>query len=69
MLRDVVGGAYVPTVSQYIADLEEAGFENVEFLSLTKVYRKWTDIRNREFIKNREKWVGVRGPIARSQHR
>ena len=64
LLEEVIGAVYVPTVCMYRKQLEEAGFEDVQFEDLTDVWTKWTVIRRDEFLRNREQQVGKGGGLA-----
>lgn len=60
-LRDVVSAPTVTTAAQYVADLEAAGFVDVECVDLSGVWQKWTKARHDLYKESQEETVRMHG--------
>jgi len=60
-LLDVVSAPNVSTVDQYIADLEHAGFVDVEAVDLSPIWQKWTKARHDLYVESKEDTIKAQG--------
>jgi len=60
-LLDVVSAPTVSTVDRYVADLEAAGFVDIEAVDLSGIWRKWTKARHDLYVESREQTVRTQG--------
>jgi len=56
-LLDVVSAPNVSTPQQYAADLESAGFVDVEVVDLSSIWQKWTKARHDLYVESKETTV------------
>jgi len=57
----VVGAVYIPTVPEYIAQLEAAGFEDVKSEPLTEPWVAWTASRRDMFLAKKDRHIATHG--------
>jgi len=60
-LLDVVSAPNVSTVEKYVADLEAAGFVDVEAVDLSPIWQKWTKARHDLYLESKEQTVKTQG--------
>jgi cyclopropane fatty-acyl-phospholipid synthase-like methyltransferase len=60
-LSDVVSAPTVTDAVQYTADLEAAGFVDIEVVDLSDIWTKWTKARHDLYLESREKTVASQG--------
>jgi len=60
-LLDVVSAPNVSTPERYVADLEAAGFVDIEVVDLSATWRKWTKARHDLYAESREETVRTQG--------
>ncbi|MGB3507900.1 MAG: methyltransferase domain-containing protein [Microcoleaceae cyanobacterium] len=60
-LAQTLACSYLPTREQYVADLEAAGFVDVEFEDVTHLWRPWEIQRPIDFEKNKSRHLRVNG--------
>lgn len=60
-LLNVVSAPNVSTVDQYCADLEKAGFVDIEAIDLSDIWKKWTKARHDLYVESREETVRTQG--------
>merc|ERR1712050_203174 len=60
-LLDVVSAPNVSTPEQYAADLESAGFVDIEVVDLSPIWQKWTKARHELYVKSKDNTVKTQG--------
>ena len=60
-LRTVVGATSVVPLSTYKAQLEAAGFVDVECVDLTSLWRQWTKARHKAFVTTKAQSIATHG--------
>jgi len=60
-LLNVVSAPNVSTIDKYIADLESAGFVDVQAIDLSEIWQKWTKARHDLYVESREETVRMQG--------
>jgi len=60
-LLDVVSAPNVSTPEQYAADLEKAGFVDIEIVDMSDIWQKWTKARHELYRDSREETVKAQG--------
>lgn len=60
-LLDVVSAPNVSTPEKYAADLESAGFVDIEVVDLSEIWQKWTKARHDLYAESREETVKMHG--------
>lgn len=60
-LKNVVSAVTVTSADQYIADLESAGFVDVQAVDMSEGWTKWARARHEEYVSNRETTVAMHG--------
>jgi cyclopropane fatty-acyl-phospholipid synthase-like methyltransferase len=60
-LRTVVGATSIVQLSTYKAQLEAAGFVDVECVDLTSLWRQWTKARHEAFVATKERSIAMHG--------
>jgi cyclopropane fatty-acyl-phospholipid synthase-like methyltransferase len=64
-LAETVACTYLPTESQYLADLRGAGFAVIEWVEATPIWQPWVVDRSAQFRKDYEQKVKLHGrPLA-----
>lgn len=60
-LTEIVGAVYVPCQEDYKKQLEQAGFQNVQFEDLTETWCQWTIGRRNRFLEKKDENVNLHG--------
>jgi len=60
-LLNVVSAPNVSTVEKYVADLEQAGFVDVEAVDLSGIWQKWTKARHDLYVESKEQTIKTQG--------
>jgi len=60
-LLDVVSAPNVSTIEKYCADLEAAGFVDIEAVDLSGIWQKWTKARHDLYVESKEETVRTQG--------
>lgn len=60
-LRDVVSAPTVTSGEQYVMDLEQAGFVDVQVDDLSDIWRRWTKDRHNLYVKSKDTTVQSQG--------
>ncbi|KAF4664886.1 hypothetical protein FOL47_004900 [Perkinsus chesapeaki] len=61
LLREMVGALSVTDIQRYKQDLEEAGFVDIEFRSLTEVWTPWAQQRSEDYEATKERQISSVG--------
>jgi sarcosine/dimethylglycine N-methyltransferase len=61
-LSETVACPYLPTESQYLADLRGAGFTDIEWSDATPIWQPWVADRSERFRKDHDQHVKLHGP-------
>lgn len=60
-LEQVVACPYLPSRDRYIADLEAAGFIDIEFEDVTHLWQPWVEQRFEQFVANHDHYQRLHG--------
>lgn len=60
-LLNVVSAPTVSTVEQYTADLQHAGFVDIEAVDLSPIWQKWTKARHDLYVESKEETTKTQG--------
>lgn len=60
-LLDVVSAPNVSTIEKYCADLENAGFVDVEAVDLSDIWQKWTKARHDLYVESKDETIRTQG--------
>ena len=60
-LTTIVGAVYVPSQDKYKNQLENCGFQNIQFEDLTDTWTQWTIGRRNRFLEKRDEHVRMHG--------
>jgi len=60
-LQEVVSAPTVTSPEEYIADLERAGFVDIEVVDLSAVWQKWTKARHDLYVQSKSSTVATQG--------
>jgi len=60
-LLNVVSAPNVSTVDQYTADLQHAGFVDIEAVDLSPIWQKWTKARHDLYVESKQETIKTQG--------
>lgn len=66
-LRETVACPYLPTEARYLADLREAGFDDIAWLDATPLWQPWVAARYERFRGERSNLIRLHGPALTEQ--
>jgi cyclopropane fatty-acyl-phospholipid synthase-like methyltransferase len=59
--KDVIGSPYLPSIDEYRTHLEDAGFVDIEFETLTPVWVKWCIARSKQYDESKDEQIRLNG--------
>ncbi|MDX1978525.1 MAG: methyltransferase domain-containing protein [Pseudanabaenaceae cyanobacterium bins.68] len=61
ILEHTVACPYLPSRDRYLADLQAAGYEQIEFEDVTDLWQPWVQHRLEQFVANQAKYESLHG--------